>query len=273
MCGRRRGRGAGHDQCCPPNPRHAPKHVECFRSLRCADHGDVLLDDARLLKRNLLEAVAQQVHVIHTQRRDHRHEGRHDIGRIEAAAESHFQHGHIDLFARKEHESQRRDDLEPRQSFHGVEVGFELIDELRELFSGDVFAVHLHSLAERMQMRRNIKAGAIPGRSQTGFDHRRRRAFAFCARDMNGAISPIGPPQSIEQLVDPIEAPRFRRVALRLRALVIDELIEIGKGLGVATHLSTPWRAHSARRAAQPQAGTRRERNAVKSTLVTPMLR
>src|SRR5262249_28666404 len=53
------------------------------------------LRDPRLLHRDLLQRVAEVLHVIHFNLRHRAHERRDDIGAVETPAQSHFDHGDV----------------------------------------------------------------------------------------------------------------------------------------------------------------------------------
>ena len=64
--------------------------------------------DPSFLAPDLLERIAQPVDMIEADRADHAHVRIHDVGGIEPAAETHFQHRHVDGGAREQVERGQR---------------------------------------------------------------------------------------------------------------------------------------------------------------------
>src|SRR5579885_1996057 len=71
----------------------------------------MLFDDARLLRCNLSQFVAQNLHVIVANGSNHRDQGLRHIGSVQAATKPDFEDCVIDLLARKIEQSQGSSDL------------------------------------------------------------------------------------------------------------------------------------------------------------------
>lgn len=88
-------------------------HLQALRLRDMREDARTGLDNARLLPRNLLEGVAQQIRVLQGQRCDaHRAHVAHDIGAVRLAANAHLQHGHVHLLRHEDVEAQYGDELE-----------------------------------------------------------------------------------------------------------------------------------------------------------------
>jgi hypothetical protein len=71
-------------------------HLERVVLLAADDHGDAALDDARLLGGDLGERVAEELLMVHVDRRDDREaRGVDDVGRVEPPAEPDLQQCHV----------------------------------------------------------------------------------------------------------------------------------------------------------------------------------
>ena len=111
----------------------AHQHLQRLVLLGGGDDRDVLLDDAGLLSGDLRQRVAQHRHVVIGERRDHRDQGHHDIGGIQATSEAHLDHGHIDLLLGEVQQPQRRRDLKRRQLRYARHSRFGKLDETDKL--------------------------------------------------------------------------------------------------------------------------------------------
>ena len=166
---------------------HPPDDRIGLRDPAVAHHRAARLDDARLGGGNIGQRGAQLPDVVHTQRGDH---GAlrilDDVGGIQRAAQPHFQHHDVALFAGKIQHPQRGDDLEFGGHIrHGVGGRLHPLHQLHQFFVRDLLPVHLNPLVEPVDEGRGEQAHPVPGCLQAGRQHGRRAALAVGARHMD----------------------------------------------------------------------------------------
>ena len=166
---------------------HPPDDRIGLRDPAVAHHRAARLDDARLGGGNIGQRGAQLPDVVHTQRGDH---GAlrilDDVGGIQRAAQPHFQHHDVALFAGKIQHPQRGDDLELGGHIgHGVGGRLHPLHQLHQFFVRDLLPVHLNPLIEAVDEGRGEQAHPVPGCLQAGRQHGRRAALAVGARHMD----------------------------------------------------------------------------------------
>ena len=120
-----------------------------------AEHdGPPGLDDARLLRRDQVEPVAEHVAMVEPDRSDHRHLRPHDVGGVEPATQAHFDDAHVHLPPRKLEEGHGGHELEKARMIVGAEERWSLGHGPQFVGVGDDLrlaqqpAVHLYALAE-----------------------------------------------------------------------------------------------------------------------------
>ena len=180
---------------------HPPDDRIGLRDPAVAHHRAARLDDARLGGGNIGQRGAQLPDVVHTQRGDH---GAlrllDDVGGIQRAAQPHFQHHDIALFAGKIQHPQRGDDLELGGHIgHGVGGRLHPLHQLHQFFVRDLLPVHLDPLVEPVDEGRGEQAHPVPGCLQAGRQHGRRAALAVGARHMDEAELLVGVAQRGQQ--------------------------------------------------------------------------
>src|SRR5262249_13055588 len=163
------------------------------------------LDDPRLLPRDLLDRVAEDLGVIQADRGDDRHQRREDVGAIEPAAEADLDHGDVDLAFGEVEESERRRHLE-EGAVAAFGESFDPVERLLEPALVGPLADDADALTEVDQMRRGVEAGAHTRLAQRALDERAHRALAVGARDVHGAEARVGIPQRAEQRAGAVES-------------------------------------------------------------------
>ena len=127
--------------------------------------------DARLLRADLLERVAEPVAMIEAHRAQHRHIGIDDVGRIEPAAESHLEHHGLDRGLAKHiqrrqrvvlEEGQRRSRRAPPRCARTQRTSARIADR---------HAIDLHALVVAHQVRRGEQADAMSAGAQQRREH------------------------------------------------------------------------------------------------------
>ena len=86
-------------------------HLARLVGEHAADHRHARLDDAGLFAGDRRQRVAELLRVVEADAGDDRDQRLADVGRIEPAAQSHFQHGRVQPALGKPQQGQRRDDL------------------------------------------------------------------------------------------------------------------------------------------------------------------
>ena len=102
-----------YTQLCQPaavSPSDVAHHFPRLVGHDAAENGDAAFNDARLLRGDGRQGRPQLLDVIEADTSDERNQGRADVGRIEPAAESHFEHGHVHLPAEKVTKGSRGED-------------------------------------------------------------------------------------------------------------------------------------------------------------------
>ena len=169
--------------------------------------GDTGLDDPGLFHGDRLERVAQHVLVVEADRRDHRQRGRHDVGRVEAAAKAGLEHGDADLRVGERERAQGERRLEEGATRAGRH-GRNAREALRDCRGRGRAAVDPDALAVVDEMRRGEEAGAPADPAQHALEERRGRALAVRPRDVDRPERFLGPAQVVEQRTRALEAER-----------------------------------------------------------------
>jgi len=204
--------------------------------LRRADQRHAGLDDAGLLERDERQRMAQQLDMVVAQAGDARDRRVNDVGRIQPAAQPHFEHGPFDALLRKVLECQRGHYLERRDARRRLDDGLAALQQVDQLGLRHQPAVQADALAKGVQVRGGVQPRAIARSSQHRFDHRRRRAFALRARDVDAAEALMRPAQSFQDLLHPAEVEGDGVVRVARLFLVIDVTEDVLQGILVAAH-------------------------------------
>jgi hypothetical protein len=75
----------------------------------------------------------------------------------------------------------------------------------RELLAHDFSPGDSYALGDRNKMRRRVEADAQPGRAADAFEHRRRRALAVRACDLDGGEGVLRAAEPAEQARDVLQ--------------------------------------------------------------------
>ena len=136
--------------------------------------------------------------------RDHGDFRRPHRRRVEPAAQTHLEHRHVDGFAREVIEGQRRRRLE-RRRVEARDERTERVDAVDHAVLGNGLAVDADALAERDEMRRGVEPDPVAGGFQDRGEHRRYRALAVGAPDLDQPVSLLGAAQRVEEPLDSLE--------------------------------------------------------------------
>jgi hypothetical protein len=149
------------------------QHARGFRPLARENRRDAGLQDAGLFSGDGFQALAQERFVVEIDGRDHGEIGNHHVGGVEAPAESHFEHHHIDALFGEDRERHGGDGFEVggvhvdlalgEQRFH---ARVNAVEGAGEAFGGDGHAVDADALGGFGQVRRGEQAGAAAGGAQ-----------------------------------------------------------------------------------------------------------
>src|SRR6266404_7960992 len=238
------------------NRKRAPERRRARRdhvgglAARTGDDGDTGLHDTRLLARDRRDRVAEILLVIAADVGDHGDRRDDDVRRVEASAEADLEHLHLDALGGERDPREQRHHLERGEPACVVEVATQAPDAFDDLVLGDRHAVNGDALAKRDQVRRRIEADAPPRGAHDRVEHRRRRALAVRAAD-------------VQRRRRALRISEARRRRLDARELQIDagaRLAGVQPGEGahvrvVAAHAPS-WRRGAVRRRRRPTRST-----------------
>ena len=152
-----------------------PLKNRLHRGSTAVNHGmSILFEDPGLGFGNFFHGVAQVLRVIQTDVGDHRHLRRfNDIGGVQRAAHANLQNHNVAVFPAEKFKGNAGNQFKLRRGFlHGIRQGFYVFRHLRQLFIGDLHAVHLHPLMEAVDIGRGVEACPVTGFPQNGGSHR-----------------------------------------------------------------------------------------------------
>ena len=173
-----------------------------LRRLRIADGARAGLEDARLLARDLLERIAEDLRVVEADVRDDgaRRRGN-DVRRVEPAAEADLQHHDVAPPPPEPQHGRRRHELKLRRRVvHGGDARLQRLAHGGKLRVRHGHAVDLHALGEALEIRRCEQPRRVACRAQDGCEHRRRAALAVRARDVHELQPVLRVAQAVQQL-------------------------------------------------------------------------
>ncbi len=193
------------------------------------------LQNPRLFACDRLDGIAQIRLVIEGDGGDHRQCTLHDVGRIQASAQSHLHNRGFDALLAKQPESHGCDGfkvarMRVERQPHGRPMHDRVmhhVESPRKLLWSNRNAVNLNAFRRLDQMRRGKQAGAHSRRPQPRFDHRAGGTLAIGARDMHHPIRPLGVFQHLQNSLNPLQ-PELGR--LHLVAQLVQELDGIRVG-------------------------------------------
>ena len=162
----------------------------CLRCGLSDDNRDAWLDDAGFLCGDLVQCIAQELHVVHADVGDDAELGDDDVGAVQATAQSDFDDGDVDLLFGKVVEGHRC-----RQFKEGRMERFEertfLLDKTNDFFLRYRFPVDADAFPEVNQVGGGVKSGLVAGALQDGCQCVGAGTFAIGPGDMNGAELPV----------------------------------------------------------------------------------
>ena len=178
-----------------------------FGLLLVAHHGNTGFDDAGLLVCDFGDGVAKHMRVVKRDRSNGAHLGRDDIRGVEPAAQTHLKHHGRAADLRKTQQRRRRDELERRGLLvHLLGRFAHLKRHSKQVFVGNIFAVHLNAFIETQHIRRGEQANLIARRLQNARGERARRPLAVRACHMHDAQAVLRAAQALEQLFRTMQA-------------------------------------------------------------------
>ena len=187
------------------------------------EHGvRAMLDDAALLRGDLLDRVAENGRVLQA---DVRHDADlrrgDDVRRVHAPAEADLERDDVALLLHEVQKGDGRHDLKARGHFaHALRRVPHGVCERNEGVVVDLFPVHAHALVEAQQVRRGIEPRAVPRALEHGGEHRGGRALAVRARDVDEFEFLLGIAEQTQKLA---RARKARRALLPVVELQIFE--------------------------------------------------
>jgi hypothetical protein len=205
---------------------------------RRGDHRAAALDDASLLRGDLSDGGAEQMHVVEADAREDRQHGPRDVGGVEPSTEAGLEHGQIDSRPREMHERHRRQHLEPGRAAAAAPAGGPVhpldrrdhqVEGPDEVGGGDRPAAHADAFLDRVDMRRQVAAHPVSGRLQHRGQHGDGRAFSLGAGDVDHGKLVVWIADGGQQPPHPSEAEGARRGGGRHRPLEVDAAVEPGQ--------------------------------------------
>ena len=151
--------------------------------------GHAGLHNPRLFQRDLLDRVAEELHVIHAHLGDDADRRGDDIRRVEPPAEADLDHRDIDLFLREAAKRERRAQFE-LGDLHavllaGLHRGPYTFHQRGQLIARNRFAVDADALVVYLDIRRGIQPGLVSRRAEHALDHRAAGALAVRSGDVH----------------------------------------------------------------------------------------
>ena len=162
---------------------------DVLNALRLAEEHGVraMLDDAALLRRDLLKCVAENGGVL---KADVRHDADlrrgNDVCRVHAPAETDLESDDVALLLHKVEEGDGGHDLKARGHFaHALRRCAHGVRERDEGSIVNLAPAHAHALVEAQQVRRGIESRAVPRALEHGGEHRGGRTLAVRAGNVD----------------------------------------------------------------------------------------
>ena len=201
-----------------------------------ADHGGAAgLDDAGLLGGDLLDRIAQPLHVVHIHRSDDGRVGVQHVGGVPGTPHAHLHDGHVHRRVGKlpdRHGGQHLEEAHPRLAglfhlhVHQIDQILDLIPGVHEVVVAQRLAVDGDAFVDAFQMRRGVQAGAHAVGAADGLRHAGRGALAVGAGDVDDAERLLRMTQHVEHQVHPVQIQVggvvFRRPAHDLALDLVD---------------------------------------------------
>ena len=171
-------------------------HCRCFSlkhiahlSIRLAHHHrDVAFDDARFFGGNFSRRGAEKLRMVGGNVGNHTQNGRDDIGAIESAAQSHFNHGNIHLLTLEMLKRHCSGEFK-KGGLHFKTPFSTPLGESHHLFFADFLAIHLDAFSEIHDVRRSVEPHLVALHLQCACHEVARRPLSIGACHMNAAIT------------------------------------------------------------------------------------
>ena len=155
------------------------------------DHrGPAALEDACLLRRDLLEGVAQVLHVVPSDGRYAGRDGIHDVGAVQPATKSGLDERDVHVCPREGVQRHRSVHLEERRA-ELLDVAHPSVHELHDRLRLDRHAIHEDTLTKVHQVRRRVLPDAKSSGAQQRFGGGERAAFSVRASDVDDGIGAV----------------------------------------------------------------------------------
>jgi len=186
------------------------------------DDRDARLDDSGLLGGDAREVVAEDLHVVHSDRRDRGRERlRNDVRRIEPPAEADLEHRHVDLLIEEVGERRGGRDLEVGEGRIGVEsfargpgaaLPVDALEELGERVVVDVDPADRDALVHLLEVRRRVRPDLQALRAEHRVEHAHDRALAVRAGDVDHRVAEVRVPERAEERPQPRQPEAHPRI-------------------------------------------------------------
>ena len=193
------------------------QHRERLRLLGSKDDLRPGLDDARLLRSDLREGIAEVVGVVHADGRDHADVGSVHVGGVPATAHSGLDDRNVDRGVGEQRVAEPGDDLEHRHRWptlgdrgrvHHLDEGLDLPVDVHEPLGRDRLTVDLDAFGEITQCRTGHEPGAKTHGPQQGLDDARDRGLTVGPRDVDDRRCELWGGHQVAQHLDACEIRR-----------------------------------------------------------------
>ena len=183
-------------------------HCHGLRRAAVADGSGAAFQNAAFGTGNLFQGAAKILCMVQADVGNDGSLGRiNDIGGIHRAAHAHFEHNIVAAHLAEIEHADGRDYLKlAGVVLHGVGLNGDQRGDGGKCCLGDIFSVHLDTLAEILQVRRRIKAGTEAGLPQDPLDHGTGAPLAVCSGHVDESQILLGIAQPLEQLPGSVEA-------------------------------------------------------------------
>ena len=141
---------------------------------------------------DLLQAVAENVHMIFADMGDAADRRQQDIGTVQASAHAHFHHRPFDSGLRKIKKGKDHDAAKNRQIRGRFKVGQGAFDQSGALLPSDQLPVYAHPFAEGMQVGAGEQTGAVAQMAEDRLCVGAGAALALCAGHVNRLKTILG---------------------------------------------------------------------------------
>ena len=132
-----------------------------FFMLGSKDYRSAGLDDAAFFISNLCQGVTQDRHVVIRNGRDDRDNWIYHVGRVQSAAQPHFQHSHIHLLLAEVQKSQGGSELEGGGVLDDFRQRAEFIGEGNQVHLADPLTIDQDTFTEIDQVWRGVKPNFV----------------------------------------------------------------------------------------------------------------